>query len=319
MTCSKAHRPSRDNSPLPTRPQPRGKSAARSYAFIPVTAGCLFLSLMVAAATVAGPAGVAEFSADQSASAARSCPLCGTSDGPDEPGQPGETERTDPAARSEDQQRMIRILQPLAGLVGSWRGVGQPQRGSSRGAWTEESSVAWRFHNQQVALVFDSQEGQLFDVLRFEADSAGHPMVVVTLADGSEVRCALDADASEPGRHVFLSEETQLPQYRCTVRQLSEIRATVLLESRTVATGGFRRLAEVGYTRAGERLARSGAGEKQCIVTGGLGTISVMFEGKTYYVCCEGCQQAFDADPAGTIADYRKRMAAEHSPSRAEK
>lgn len=36
--------------------------------------------------------------------------------------------------------------------------------------------------------------------------------------------------------------------------------------------------------------------------------MKVSFEGKTYYVCCEGCKQAFDADPAGTIDAYRERL-----------
>ena len=37
--------------------------------------------------------------------------------------------------------------------------------------------------------------------------------------------------------------------------------------------------------------------DKVCPVTGGLGTMAVSHAGKTYYVCCTGCREAFDKDP----------------------
>jgi YHS domain-containing protein len=68
-------------------------------------------------------------------------------------------------------------------------------------------------------------------------------------------------------------------------------------------------VAEVGYTREGTSLAVEGFGELECIVTGGKGTMAVSYQGKTYYVCCSGCKQAFDDDPAGIIAAYEKKVA----------
>ena len=90
---------------------------------------------------------------------------------------------------------------------------------------------------------------------------------------------------------------------------LNEKRTLVLHEQRT-GKSIYRRVAEVGYTRAGTSLAVEGAGEIECIVTGGKGTMPVTYEGKTYYVCCSGCKQAFDDDPAGIIAAYEKKVAA---------
>jgi hypothetical protein len=43
-------------------------------------------------------------------------------------------------------------------------------------------------------------------------------------------------------------------------------------------------------------------GEKACIITGGLGTSTVSYQGKTYWVCCSGCRAAFEDDPAKWIA-----------------
>lgn len=206
-------------------------------------------------------------------------------------------------------QTAIEGLKPLAGLVGQWRGVGQPQRGSNRGAWTESTSIAWRFRDSQTSLDLICEAGQLFNQIQFTW-KANLPLTAsIVLPDRQSIICRLQAAESTDSKFVFLSEEPKRPQYRLTVRLLSDIRATVLLEKRSGLTGSFGRIAEVGYTRAGTRLASSGSGEKQCIVTGGLGTISVRFEGKTFYVCCEGCKQAFDADPAGTVEQYQKRLA----------
>jgi len=117
-----------------------------------------------------------------------------------------------------------------------------------------------------------------------------------------------DAGDAEPGILRFESEPEALPQFRVTIRLISEIRVALLFEERTAAGAGFRRLYESGLTRAGARLASGNTGERQCIVTGGLGTIAVMHKGQTYYVCCEGCRQAFDDDPEGTIAAYKQRL-----------
>ena len=32
-------------------------------------------------------------------------------------------------------------------------------------------------------------------------------------------------------------------------------------------------------------------------MSGGLGTIKVMYKGKVYWVCCTGCRDEFKADP----------------------
>ena len=58
--------------------------------------------------------------------------------------------------------------------------------------------------------------------------------------------------------------------YRITVTPLNEKRTLVLHEQRT-GGGLYRRVAEVGYTRQGTSLAVEGAGEIECIVTGGKG------------------------------------------------
>ena len=95
-----------------------------------------------------------------------------------------------------------------------------------------------------------------------------------------------------------------------TITRLNEKRTLVLFEKRAATQTSFNRVAEVGYTREGTRLATSNTSGPECIVTGGAGTMEVKYKGETYYVCCSGCRQAFDDDPEGVIkeaAERRKR------------
>ena len=49
-------------------------------------------------------------------------------------------------------------------------------------------------------------------------------------------------------------------------------------------------------------MSDSDYGDKTCIISQGLGTISVSYKGKSYWVCCTGCKAAFEAEPETWIA-----------------
>lgn len=161
------------------------------------------------------------------------------------------------------------------------------------------------------------EPGQKFQLAAFSVGTDDKtPLLKLVPLDGDPVMLT----ASDPNRTdkssrknsrdnswVFASASDSWPQTRCTVRIISDIRLTILFEQRSTARSAYRRKFELGLTRAGARLASGNTGERECIVTGGLGTIKVAHLGKTYYVCCEGCKLAFDEDPAGTIEAWRAR------------
>ncbi|MCE9603637.1 MAG: YHS domain-containing protein [Planctomycetia bacterium] len=37
--------------------------------------------------------------------------------------------------------------------------------------------------------------------------------------------------------------------------------------------------------------------------------MALTYKGKTYYVCCTGCKDLFEAEPEKTIAEYEARKA----------
>ena len=176
-------------------------------------------------------------------------------------------------------------LAALNPLVGQWRGVAQPRRGSAAGAWRENGEWVWDFADPaRPALVFTVAGGERPRTLRFDPASA-------------------DFAATETGAVTADGDGC------VTVRVLNADRFTLLRERRRTPAGRFRRAYEVGYTREGVRLAERGVGGPECVVTGGLGTIAVSHAGTTYHVCCTGCVAAFEADPEGVLKAYRERKA----------
>src|SRR5690242_11213557 len=84
---------------------------------------------------------------------------------------------------AEQKQRLAQLQQ----LVGSWRGVGQPQRGSTQGSWVEEANWAWKFHADGPALVAALPKTKYFQRLELQAsDEPGQFVLSAWPPDSSE-------------------------------------------------------------------------------------------------------------------------------------
>ncbi len=205
-------------------------------------------------------------------------------------------------------------------LVGEWRGVGQPKRGSNRDAWREESAWSWHYVDGRAELVGDITDGRFFQRLQLQpGEKPGQFVLLVTpRASAGE---ADSKSASEPirftgatvdGALVATANGAEGPA-RVTIRTVAGGDRLIVLYEKAPGGGSFVRQGEVASTRKGSAFATAAAAGRECVVTGGLGTIAVEHEGRTYYVCCGGCRDLFNDDPAGVLADYRQRKAAERA------
>ena len=218
-----------------------------------------------------------------------------------------------PFLAAADQGELARdktALAPLQRYVGDWRGVGQPRRGSTRGAWREKSAWIWKFVDGKAMLSFASAGGKYFEtgVLRPEKRAKYYELVAQTGA-GKEVK--FRGGLSEDGRLVLVADKPPASgPARVSLRQVANGDRLVVLYERRTSANRYARLAEVGYTREGSNFGK-GTNYVECVVTGGLGTIAVSHEGKTYYVCCSGCRDYFNENAVEVLAEYRERKAAE--------
>jgi hypothetical protein len=214
----------------------------------------------------------------------------------------------EPAGLAAQKERLAK----MQALVGDWRGVGQPQRGSTKDSWIAEAQWAWNFDKGEASLVAALPKGRYFKSLRLVPGKGdGSYELVAALADEEgELRYAGKID--ETDRLVLSAAEPRegLPA-RISLRFVAEgARLLVLLEKQGIASDQLVRLAEVGYTRQGSGFGKN-VSQRECVVTGGLGTIEVSYEGKTYYVCCTGCRDYFNDNPKEVMAEYFARKEAE--------
>ncbi len=196
-------------------------------------------------------------------------------------------------------------LERLNGLIGQWRGTGQVRRGSTRGAWRQNGEFVWDFSNSNPAIRYDVTDGKLTNrgLITWSPDKS-YELYLESPEDEKRIL----SGKWDSTKLVFESPETDEIRYRVTLTPLNEKRTLVLHEKTSPGGQSFFRIAEVGYTRAGTRLALPGGGQRECVVTGGTAQTAVTYNGETYYVCCSGCKQAFDDDPAGIIAEYQTRL-----------
>jgi YHS domain-containing protein len=115
------------------------------------------------------------------------------------------------------------------------------------------------------------------------------------------------------GKGLVLERTTAEGKERLTIRPAGGgIRYTMNLDRQAAGAPQFKNAIEVGMTKEGESFAAGGeaANLPKCILTGGAATLTVSYNGKTYPVCCTGCRDEFNENPAKYVARAEAKMAA---------
>lgn len=206
----------------------------------------------------------------------------------------------------EEKVQVQSALEQFNGLIGGWRGAAQPVRGSNKGAWTEKAEWVWEIKKDSAAIRYQIKDGKAMTEARLTYDPEQKLFQLTAKLPDSSTR---EYAGKLEGNKLVLDSRADAEGYvhRVTVTQLNEKRTLVLFEKRPAEGDRFSRVVEVGYTREGTTLAVEGAGEPECIVSGGKGTMQLTYKGKTYWVCCTGCRDAFNDDPEGIIAEAAAR------------
>lgn len=193
-------------------------------------------------------------------------------------------------------------------LIGGWKGSGQVKRNSTTGAWRENSEFLWKFDKQTAGIEYRVKDGKH---IKSGLLSWNPKTEAFTLSSEFQDGAKREYSGKFEGEALVLESKADAEGYvsRVTLRQLSDIRLLVLYEQRRANQSLYSRVAEVGYTREGAKLASSDQTGPVCIVTGGAGTIKVAHKGETYFVCCTGCKEAFDNDPESFVAEYKAALA----------
>jgi hypothetical protein len=197
-------------------------------------------------------------------------------------------------------------LRPFNELIGPWRGTGTPagsREEQQRNFWTETLAWEWQFKGKDAWLkvAFDKSKHFTTGELRYRPAQADYVLSLRT-PEGKTLAFAGPLE----NRVLTLQREDKEEGQRLVFSFLHPNRFLYRYDVRPLGKTLYARKFQVGATKEGVPFA-SGDGRPECVVSGGLGTTPVTFEGKTYYVCCSGCRTEFQEDPAKYVKEFEAK------------
>ncbi len=218
---------------------------------------------------------------------------------------------------------VIEKLKPLQVLLGRWRGTTRLEYEGTKAVDSHEWIWDLQTDPAQPALTLTSTNSPYLRQGRLTWDSV-KGMYLLTATDGQQVSRRMSGTFTRPVQEIVGSDDKLHRAFRLEFTEDADEQAQeswqlafsqqennrYLLEvSHRRGRAAFRRFDTVSTQRDGTSFAVSdaGYGDRTCIISQGLGTTSVSWQGRTYWVCCSGCKTAFDADPDKWIARAAKR------------
>jgi hypothetical protein len=204
-----------------------------------------------------------------------------------------------------------KALKAFNSLIGSWRGTGEPEgtrEEKQRGFWQETISWEWQFKGEDVFLKAAFEKGKHFtgSELRYLPDK---DLFQMTLTTPAKETLTFEGKFADKRLTLERTDDKTKETQRLVISLLHSNRYLYRYEVKPAEHTVFTKVYQVGATKEGVAFASTGD-EPECVVSGGLGTIQVVYKGKTYYVCCTGCRDAFKEEPEKYIKEYEERKAA---------
>lgn len=204
-----------------------------------------------------------------------------------------------------DSAKAKKGLQEIGEFVGQWNLDAKPTKGSS---WRETLSFGWKFKADDSWLILENKDGKFFtkgDVRYLPAKK----QYQLTLAVPSESTLVFLGDFKRDVLKLEAKDPKTGDVHRLSMNTLSEgVRLSMTYEIQKGGKGLFLTQYKAAGTKEGETFAGGAASKKpECIVTGGVGTSAVSYNGKTYYVCCSGCRDEFNENPKKYVDAFEKK------------
>jgi YHS domain-containing protein len=204
-------------------------------------------------------------------------------------------------------------LQAFSDLIGDWRCTGTPvgtQEDKQKGFWTEKMSWEWQFKDKDAWLkvAFDKSRNFSAGELRYVPDM-DHFTLTLTTVKKDKLTYVGSLETRDKTKILTLEREDGKDMHRLVFKFLHSNRIIYGYEMKPDGRPLFAKKWSVGATKEGEPFA-VGDGRPECIVSGGTGTIAVSYMTKTYYVCCSGCRDEFNANPAKYVKEYEEKQKA---------
>jgi YHS domain-containing protein len=215
------------------------------------------------------------------------------------------------APPADDKAEVKEALQALQDFIGEWQASGSPDKpriDPRDPTWKETLSWAWRFKGDDAWLTLQVKNGKLLKSAELRYLPAKKKYELTAIGADDKKRVFEGEIKNETLRLERSDPDTKEVQQIAMNTAAEGIRFIYRVAHKPAGSTLVRRDYLVAATKEGESLA---AKEKknECVVSGGLGTITISYKGETYYVCCSGCRDAFNENPEKFIAEFKAKKA----------
>jgi YHS domain-containing protein len=217
--------------------------------------------------------------------------------------------QSSPSAEAE-KAAALEALKPFNMLIGKWNASGVPEGTADekqKGHWQETVEWIWQIKGDDAWIVVVFDKGKYFSkgTLRPDKDNAFSLKLETTDKKSLTFAGTLKDKELRLERTDDATKETQ----RLVFSLFHSNRIVYRFETKAADKTFFTKVYRVSAGKDGEPFVNLGFNEKECVVSGGQGNRIVSYMGKTYYVCCSGCRDAFEENPAKYVAAFEKRRA----------
>jgi hypothetical protein len=206
-----------------------------------------------------------------------------------------------------DAEKTKEALRELQDFIGGWKGSGQTkQKPTSRDpAWDETVKWNWRFKGDKIWLAVDFDGGKLYKSaeIHYLLDKKKYQLIA-TPAKGTD-KVTFDGVLKDDKLIFERTDPKTKEVQKITMNTAAEgVRFVFKVETKNQGGTIWRFNYMVAATKIGESLGGKEKKGPECVVSGGLGTMTVSYGGSTYYVCCSGCADAFKENPKKFVDEF---------------
>jgi len=210
------------------------------------------------------------------------------------------------ADKKEDPREAFKDLQEF---IGAWKGNGGPLKAQPKPAelWSETLNWGWKFKGDDAWLVLEFTNGRYFKngELRYTSKTKKYEFTATDAKGEKQVY-------QGTFKNNYLTLEYVDPKTKETQRivmntALDGGRFVYRFERQAQDSDIIRKEYQVSANKEGVGTGGTTKVKNECVVSGGQGTTQVSYKGESFWVCCSGCRDEFNANPEKYIKEFKAK------------
>jgi hypothetical protein len=216
------------------------------------------------------------------------------------------------AAPSEEQKASKEKLRDLSDFIGGWKGTGVTKEAPKPKDpfWSEKVNWGWRFKGDDAWLTVSFEGGKFLKDGEVRWNGKNNTYQLTATPVGGKDKVVFDGKLVKVGENERLKFSRTDPKTKEIQNFDLWVAGEIRLNYRVETKASEKALAKLQFkydsTKEGESFGKKEKGP-ECVVSGGRGTTPVTYGGKTYYICCSGCADAFKENPKKYVDEFEAK------------